>query len=106
MIEGRVDGNALLFLRELIIEDDTEAVLVLRNAVDGADIDIVEGLTSITADFSKPAKAFVHTAQCLYARISADLSTAAVSLQAPLKRRIKTQLAELKHQTDRPDEMA
>ena len=80
--------------------------MVLRNAVDGADIDIVEGLTSITADFSKLAKAFVHTDQCLYARISADLSTAAVSLQAPLKRRIKTQLAELKHQTDRPDEMA
>ena len=95
----------LLFLGELIIENDTEAVLVLHNTVDGADIDIVEGLTSITPDFLKPAKAFVHTAQCLYARISADLSTAAVSLQAPLERRVKTQLAELKHQTERPDEM-
>ena len=76
MIEGWVDGNTLLFLGELIIENDTEAELVLRNAVDGADIDIVEGLTSITPDFLKPAKAFVHTAQCLYARISVDLSTA------------------------------
>ena len=93
------------FFGELIIENDTEAVLVLRNAVDGADIDIVEGLTSITPDFSKPAKAFVHTAQCLYACISVDLSTAAVSFQALLERRIKTQLAELKHQTERPDEM-
>ena len=96
----------LLFLGELIIENDTEAVLVLHNTVDGADIDIVEGLTSITPDFLKPAKAFVHTAQCLYARISADLSTAAVSLQAPLERRIKTHLVELKQQDERPDEMA
>ena len=95
----------LLFLGELIIENDTEAGLVLLNAVDGADIDIVEGLTSITPDFLKPAKAFVHTAQCLYACISVDLSTAAVSFQALLERRIKTQLAELKHQTERPDEM-
>lgn len=106
LIEGRVDGDALFFSRELIIEGDTEAVLVLRNAVDGADIDIVEDMTSIIPAFSKPARAVVDTAQALFARMSADLNTAATSLQAPLQRRMKTQSTEIKRQNERLDEMA
>ena len=80
-------GTRCFFFRELFIKGYTEAVLVLRNAVN---IDIVEGLTSIIPAFSKTAKAFVHKAQGLYARMSAVLSATAASLQAPLERRIKT----------------
>ncbi len=42
LLEGRVDGDALFFARDLVIEGDTEAVVALRNAVDGADIRVVE----------------------------------------------------------------
>jgi len=34
MVDGRLDGDALFFSRELIVEGDTEAVVVLRNALD------------------------------------------------------------------------
>lgn len=44
LFEGRIDGDALFFSRELRIEGDTEAVLVLRNAVDGEDFNLVEDL--------------------------------------------------------------
>jgi len=41
MIHGAVDGDALFFSRDIVIEGDTEAVLALRNALDDAEIDLV-----------------------------------------------------------------
>ncbi|MBB6252948.1 ubiquinone anaerobic biosynthesis accessory factor UbiT [Nitrospirillum iridis] len=38
LLEGRVDGDSLFFSRQLMIEGDMEAVLILRNAVDGAGV--------------------------------------------------------------------
>jgi len=46
LIEGKEDGDALFFSRELLIEGDMTAVLHLRNAIDGAEIDIVRDLTA------------------------------------------------------------
>ena len=46
LLEGSVDGDALVFSRDLVIEGDTEAVLALRNAVDGGNIDIKQDLAS------------------------------------------------------------
>lgn len=46
LLEGSVDGDALVFSRDLVIEGDTEAVLALRNAVDGGNIQIKEDLAS------------------------------------------------------------
>ncbi|MBI2234127.1 MAG: SCP2 sterol-binding domain-containing protein, partial [Micavibrio aeruginosavorus] len=37
MIDGRLDGDALFFTRELTVEGDTEAIVVLRNAMDDLD---------------------------------------------------------------------
>jgi len=39
MLDGRYDGDALFFSRDLVIEGDTEAVLALRNALDDAELD-------------------------------------------------------------------
>jgi predicted lipid carrier protein YhbT len=44
LLEGRIDGDALFFTRELIVEGDTEAVVALRNAVDGAGIELTRDL--------------------------------------------------------------
>ncbi len=41
MVHGRLDGDALFFSRDLVVEGDTEAVLALRNAIDDAEIDLV-----------------------------------------------------------------
>ncbi|MEE3627425.1 SCP2 sterol-binding domain-containing protein [Nitrospirillum sp. BR 11752] len=44
LLEGRVDGDSLFFSRQLMIEGDMEAVLILRNAVDGADVTLERDL--------------------------------------------------------------
>ena len=40
LMEGRVDGDALFFSRKLAFSGDTEIVVALRNALDGADLNI------------------------------------------------------------------
>lgn len=54
MIDGRLDGDALFFTRDLIIEGDTEAVVVLRNALDDLDGSIAD---EIAAPFGPVARA-------------------------------------------------
>lgn len=40
LMEGRIDGDALFFRRELKIDGDTELVVAIRNAFDGEDMDL------------------------------------------------------------------
>lgn len=44
MIDGRLDGDALFFTRDLMIEGNTEAVVVLRNALDDLEGSIVDDI--------------------------------------------------------------
>lgn len=41
LAEGRLDGDALFFSRDIRIEGDVEAVLALRNALDSEGLDLV-----------------------------------------------------------------
>lgn len=41
MVHGTLDGDALFFSRDLVVEGDTEAVLALRNALDDAEVDLL-----------------------------------------------------------------
>lgn len=54
MIDGRLDGDALFFSRDLIVEGDTEAIVVLRNAMDDLDGSIAD---EIAAPFGPVARA-------------------------------------------------
>jgi len=40
LCDGRLDGDAAFFTRRLTFEGDTATVVALRNALDGADIDL------------------------------------------------------------------
>lgn len=42
LAEGRLDGDALFFSREIVIEGDMEVVVALRNALDAEGLDLVE----------------------------------------------------------------
>lgn len=54
MLEGKLDGDAAFFSREIIIEGSTQASVALRNAIDGEDVNIIEDLTSsISNNFLK-----------------------------------------------------
>ncbi|MBB4377159.1 Predicted lipid carrier protein YhbT, contains SCP2 domain [Bradyrhizobium sp. Rc3b] len=56
LLEGRVDGDALMFSRELVVEGDVEAVLALRNAIDDAQLDLAEELSSLFGPLGAPAR--------------------------------------------------
>lgn len=47
MVDGQLDGDALFFSRDLVVEGDTEAVIVLRNALD----DLEGSIADTVAEF-------------------------------------------------------
>jgi len=55
MIDGRLDGDALFFSRELRVAGDTEAVVALRNALDDFEGSALDGVIAALGPLSKPA---------------------------------------------------
>lgn len=47
LLEGRCDADALFFSRDLSVTGDMEAMLAMRNALDGADIDLPRDLSRL-----------------------------------------------------------
>jgi predicted lipid carrier protein YhbT len=56
MIDGRLDGDALFFSRDLMVTGDTEAVVALRNALDDLDENVVDSLAAAFGPLSAPAR--------------------------------------------------
>lgn len=53
LVDGRMDGDAIFFSRELQIEGDTEAIVCLRNALDDVEDSIMEDVATL---FGKPGR--------------------------------------------------
>lgn len=53
MIDGNLDGDALFFSRELIVEGDTEAVVCLRNAMDDLDGSVADDIAAVMGSTGK-----------------------------------------------------
>lgn len=83
LAEGKVDGDALFFSRQLIIEGDTEVVVALRNAIDGAGIDLIEDLTSVLGPLARPAKRVADAALEAAGHLRANVETLRQALIAP-----------------------
>jgi predicted lipid carrier protein YhbT len=56
LLEGRLDGDALMFSRQLVIEGDVEAVLALRNAIDDAGLDVVAEIAALFGPLGMPVQ--------------------------------------------------
>jgi len=56
LLEGRVDGDAAFFSRALSIEGDTAAVLALRNAIDSAEVNLVEDFCALFGPLAAPMR--------------------------------------------------
>lgn len=50
LVNGRHDGDALFFSRDLLVEGDIEAVLALRNAIDNAELDLLDEAAQLVAE--------------------------------------------------------
>lgn len=95
LLEGKLDGDALFFSRELVVEGDTEAVVTLRNAIDGAGIDILEDLLSLSGPLAWPVERIAGGAVALLTRMDRDLGILGRALLAPVAERYEAQAAEL-----------
>jgi len=95
LLEGRIDGDALFFSRELTVEGSTEAVVALRNAVDGAGVDVVADLLSVLGPLSKPARRIVRAAGSVGGRFARLLDVARNIATAPAARRLDVHDAKL-----------
>ncbi len=63
LVHGAFDGDALFFSRDLVIEGDTAAALALRNAVDDAELDLSQEISTLCGPLATPlqrAFAFVE----------------------------------------------
>jgi len=96
LLEGTTDGDALFFSRDLIVEGDTEAVVALRNAVDGAEIDVLEDLLAALGPLARPAKRVVGGVTGLFSMAARDLETVRNAMIAPAVRQSEIQAAKIK----------
>lgn len=73
LLEGRADGDALFFSRELAIEGDTAAVVALRNAIEGAGIHVIEDILApfgaVGGAAGRACRALLSAAEAATARI-------------------------------------
>ncbi|PWC78589.1 SCP2 sterol-binding domain-containing protein [Azospirillum sp. TSH64] len=86
LLEGRIDGDALFFRRELSISGDTALILALRNTLDGEDeMDLVADAASIAGPLARALPVLRRNAGPVLDRIDA----ARRLLPPPLRRGIE-----------------
>lgn len=95
LLEGRVDGDALFFSRALVVEGDMGAVVALRNAVDGAEISLIEDMLRPLGPLGAPARHLLNLGTTFYRRAERDLETLRSAFVAPVERRCDIQEAQL-----------
>jgi len=95
LAEGKVDGDALFFSRQLVVEGDTEVVVALRNAIDGAGIDLVADITEALGPFGRPLRAAADAALGVFNRIRDDVETLRQAAIAPALQGAEAQSARI-----------
>jgi predicted lipid carrier protein YhbT len=83
LAEGKVDGDALFFSRRLVIEGDTEVVVALRNAIDGAGIDLIDDISRELGPLARPFRGLASAAAGLIGRMRDDFETLRAAIIAP-----------------------
>lgn len=83
LAEGKVDGDALFFSRQLVVEGDTEVVVALRNAIDGAGIDLIADLSSVLGPLAAPAQRAANGVIGAVSALRGEVETIRQSLIAP-----------------------
>ena len=102
--QGSGDGDAMFFAREIEVSGNTDVLVALRNALDGAELDLAGELAAVAGPLHRPAARAMAQTAGLYARASAGLDALKADIRAPLQTRLDAQaeeLAELRTQVQR-----
>jgi len=83
LLEGRLDGDALFFSRELNIEGDTEAVLLLRNAIDSEEVDVLGDILSVLGPLAEPARNAADNVLNVILHLAMDLENLLTAVAPP-----------------------
>lgn len=105
LLEGRADGDALFFSRTLTIEGNTEAVVALRNALDGGEINLLKDLFEAIGPLARPAQAAMSAVGRLHGMAGRDMETIHRAINAPNERRMDTLKAKIDRLNDAVDDL-
>lgn len=83
LAEGKMDGDALFFTRQLQVEGDTEVVVALRNAIDGAGVNLVDDFSSLFGPLSSPVRRLTEGGVRLFAAAREQVETVRRAMIAP-----------------------
>lgn len=117
LLEGRIDGDALFFSRELTVTGDSAVVVTLRNTLDRHAIDLTEMVLGALGPLAGPARALGQRLDRLGFALRVGLEAAHAAHHAALAavappaadptealrgemRRLATRLARLERRTD------
>jgi len=106
LLEGRLDGDAVFFSRDIVIDGDTEAVLALRNALESDEVDVLDDLLSVLGPLHRPARRIAGIGGALLSRAARDLETVRAAAVAPLARQAERQAADLHDLAARVDALS
>lgn len=84
LLDGEADGDALFFSRDLIVEGDTEALLVLRNALDSDDINLKEEILMALGPFHGVARKAADLGLRLFASVADNMTRVKDALTSDL----------------------
>jgi predicted lipid carrier protein YhbT len=95
LAEGRIDGDAAFFSRQLVFDGDTEVVVALRNAVDGAGIDLATDFYATLGPLAAPLRRVAGMGGWLFGRLSHDMDMVRSALVGPVLRGTDAQSARI-----------
>jgi predicted lipid carrier protein YhbT len=95
LLEGRIDGDALFFSRDLVVEGDMEAVLTLRNAVDSGEVNVLEDLLPPLGPLNQPTRQGLVALGAVFRRATRDLETLRAAFVGPVAQSCERQATKL-----------
>ncbi len=106
MLEGKLDGDAEFFSRAMTVEGDTSAVVALRNAVDGSEIDLLDEILDHLGPLAGLSARAGHIANRIYMRLENDLECVRRAANGPLERRNDIQAAKIGRLEERLEKLS
>jgi len=98
LLEGRVDGDAAFFGRDLVVEGDMGAVLILRNALEEGDVRVLPDLLAALGPAGRPLASILQRLSTVPRHLDDRLQAVQAALlrpQADRIARLEAMLAEL-----------